>query len=83
MSWLGMNATEFEDREHVTTLVNKWHQTKSFDFPFTLLHVLQDCDESELHTSIDTEEDYKNALDMIDRIKKKKQEAIETGVFIL
>lgn len=81
LDWLDVNATEKEDREHVTT---KIAPGKPFPFKFadgkpSICHILNYYDESHIKTSIDTKEEYEAACRIVDSYESKRREAKRNG----
>lgn len=82
IEWLHNNATSAFDREHVTTLVRD-----GATFPFKregrpdMHHLLNDYDNSDIHTSVDTQEDYDRAVKIVGNLKRLKIESWKNGFF--
>lgn len=78
LKWLDKNATEPADREHVTTYLCRQIYAEA-DLPFQIHTVLNSYDLSMIKTSIDTLEEYEQAVSMFDKYQKKKSKAASYG----
>lgn len=84
LEWLDQNASEPYDREHVTTLIAAG---KPFPFRYvdgkpSVCHILNQYDESEIKTSIDTREEYEAAERHFQKLQKAKLEANRNGTYM-
>ena len=83
--WLDKNATTKEDREHVTSRIAQGSDFPFYDFDSkqSVCHILNDADESDQKTSIDTKEEYEELVAMFQRLRDKHNQAKKAGtVFI-
>jgi spore coat polysaccharide biosynthesis protein SpsF len=77
MSWLEQNAVSDYHKEHVTIAIYEAIQRR--EFPYSHIHILDNYDLSEEKTSIDTPEEYIEAVKKFDTLEKKKSEIIKSG----
>jgi spore coat polysaccharide biosynthesis protein SpsF len=76
LDWLARTAKAPLDKEHVTTLLTCRDVVPA---KFRYCHVLNDQDDSDVKTSVDTQEDYENAVEQVRSLEEKKNEAIRRG----
>ena len=86
LNWIDKNAKTTFHREHVGTILDG---LKPRDFPFkdadgkpSVCHVLNNFDESEYKTSIDTKEDYEKSKSIEEKFRKSKDVARRAGIFV-
>lgn len=84
LEWIDKNATTEFDREHVGTVLGDCK-----DFPFkdaegrkSICHIINNYDESEYKTSIDTKEEFEKAKAITEKFRRAKDAARRNGIFI-
>lgn len=85
LDWLFENAKDKEDREHVCTLIDppKFFPFKDSEGKPNITHVLNTYDESDIKTSIDTQEDFDRAKALFEKFETAKKSSRRRGVFII
>jgi len=83
LKWLDHVVKDPNHREHVTSYIKTSLINGSFPNEFDVCNIMQGFDLSSIKTSIDTEEEYKKALKMVDNMKKKILEAKKYGTYYL
>jgi len=77
MAWLGANATEPEDREHVTTFIGKAIKARAFPCKWAFLG------DAVSPASIDTPAQYHAVLDAVSKQREKQQEIVHyDGIYV-
>ena len=80
--WLHDNASSGFEREHVTIkFLKELENSQKILSDFKIHTVLSEYDFSTLKTSIDTKDEYIDALKNLDLLEKKKKQAIEIGTY--
>lgn len=84
LNWLSENATDVEHKEHVTSLI---HPPNPFPFQDAegrpnIAHMLNYYDDSELKTSIDTQEDFDRAKRVFEKYMLARKKALQNGVYV-
>lgn len=85
LGWLDQNAKTPYDREHVCSLLHSHPR-----FPFadpdgrpSVCHVINNFDESHIHTSIDTPEDVEKARALFEKFFQTRDKARRNGIVLL
>jgi hypothetical protein len=78
--WLHDNASTPFEREHVTIKFLK-DLASNHKPDFKIHTVLAEYDYSQMKTSIDTKDEYLDALKNLQELENKKKQAIEIGTF--
>jgi spore coat polysaccharide biosynthesis protein SpsF (cytidylyltransferase family) len=77
--WIKENAKTAEDKEHVTSLLVQAIKDGAAPKDFKIHTFLSEIDLSEVKTSIDTREEYENAVKAWELFQKKKYLAASYG----